>query len=102
MIRRPPRSTLFPYTTLFRSLAAAQRPLLRAARQPAGQHGHAAQAHRDELHRRLIRAACAGRRRPAIAAPPLYSFSPLLPPPPPAPFFPSPPPPPLPAPERQD
>src|SRR3712207_8858486 len=23
MIRRPPRSTLFPYTTLFRSLAAA-------------------------------------------------------------------------------
>src|SRR2546430_3278345 len=25
MIRRPPRSTLFPYTTLFRSLAAALR-----------------------------------------------------------------------------
>src|SRR2546430_8959163 len=25
MIRRPPRSTLFPYTTLFRSLAAARR-----------------------------------------------------------------------------
>src|SRR2546426_10836805 len=25
MIRRPPRSTLFPYTTLFRSLAADQR-----------------------------------------------------------------------------
>src|SRR2546427_3930106 len=25
MIRRPPRSTLFPYTTLFRSAAAAQR-----------------------------------------------------------------------------
>src|SRR5256884_92104 len=24
MIRRPPRSTLFPYTTLFRSLAATQ------------------------------------------------------------------------------
>src|SRR5258708_20462892 len=24
MIRRPPRSTLFPYTTLFRSLAAVQ------------------------------------------------------------------------------
>src|SRR5258706_16363749 len=24
MIRRPPRSTLFPYTTLFRSLAAAR------------------------------------------------------------------------------
>src|SRR3712207_7705181 len=26
MIRRPPRSTLFPYTTLFRSRAAQQRP----------------------------------------------------------------------------
>src|SRR2546422_8027675 len=27
MIRRPPRSTLFPYTTLFRSLAAALKRL---------------------------------------------------------------------------
>src|SRR3712207_9510401 len=26
MIRRPPRSTLFPYTTLFRSLARAAHP----------------------------------------------------------------------------
>src|SRR2546429_2720558 len=26
MIRRPPRSTLFPYTTLFRSISAAPRP----------------------------------------------------------------------------
>src|SRR5258707_7745842 len=26
MIRRPPRSTLFPYTTLFRSLLACPRP----------------------------------------------------------------------------
>src|SRR3712207_8370259 len=26
MIRRPPRSTLFPYTTLFRSQAGADRP----------------------------------------------------------------------------
>src|SRR3712207_9224451 len=31
MIRRPPRSTLFPYTTLFRSLAAV-RVLLRPSR----------------------------------------------------------------------
>src|SRR5476649_1242253 len=29
MIRRPPRSTLFPYTTLFRSADAAKRGLLR-------------------------------------------------------------------------
>src|SRR3712207_7189693 len=28
MIRRPPRSTLFPYTTLFRSWSAASRPTL--------------------------------------------------------------------------
>src|SRR5260370_7766955 len=38
MIRRPPRSTLFPYTTLFRSpaarAAAAERP--RRARPPGG------------------------------------------------------------------
>src|SRR5690349_22407727 len=32
MIRRPPRSTLFPYTTLFRSLRSG-----RAARRPARQ-----------------------------------------------------------------
>src|SRR5215510_2556489 len=30
MIRRPPRSTLFPYTTLFRSLASASSCLARA------------------------------------------------------------------------
>src|SRR2546426_9241668 len=31
MIRRPPRSTLFPYTTLFRSLLALRKnPLIRA------------------------------------------------------------------------
>src|SRR3712207_8306446 len=34
MIRRPPRSTLFPYTTLFRS--QAQRPLLRVRRDRPG------------------------------------------------------------------
>src|SRR2546422_6249643 len=30
MIRRPPRSTLFPYTTLFRSLAEDQQKRIRA------------------------------------------------------------------------
>src|SRR3712207_8813684 len=34
MIRRPPRSTLFPYTTLFRSLAAQLHAV--RARVPAG------------------------------------------------------------------
>src|SRR3712207_7990754 len=39
MIRRPPRSTLFPYTTLFRSTAA------RARREGAGSRGDQRQAH---------------------------------------------------------
>src|SRR3989442_13004781 len=34
MIRRPPRSTLFPYTTLFRSLVQLAQPLVRP---PQGQ-----------------------------------------------------------------
>src|SRR2546422_7194171 len=34
MIRRPPRSTLFPYTTLFRSGPARQDPLCRAVDVP--------------------------------------------------------------------
>src|SRR5258708_10868476 len=33
MIRRPPRSTLFPYTTLFRSVADEQRVVLLATAQ---------------------------------------------------------------------
>src|SRR2546421_7297447 len=36
MIRRPPRSTLFPYTTLFRSLAVRLRPKTSAGPQPSG------------------------------------------------------------------
>src|SRR5256885_17108042 len=34
MIRRPPRSTLFPYTTLFRSLGAELQVLLGRAKAP--------------------------------------------------------------------
>src|SRR3712207_7393597 len=33
MIRRPPRSTLFPYTTLFRSGEAAAKPCKKAGQQ---------------------------------------------------------------------
>src|SRR3712207_6970318 len=40
MIRRPPRSTLFPYTTLFRSLVQAWPEV---AHDPAGGHAEAAQ-----------------------------------------------------------
>src|SRR3712207_6915888 len=41
MIRRPPRSTLFPYTTLFRSLEA---PWLRRASAAEGRNGEAVHA----------------------------------------------------------
>src|SRR2546422_9209713 len=34
MIRRPPRSTLFPYTTLFRSIYLRENPLLRKPLKP--------------------------------------------------------------------
>src|SRR3712207_9213894 len=37
MIRRPPRSTLFPYTTLFRSERAARGDEVRAARLDAAE-----------------------------------------------------------------
>src|SRR5947208_9214463 len=46
MIRRPPRSTLFPYTTLFRSLVLSRRGTSRDAlveagrRRSAAAHGH--------------------------------------------------------------
>src|SRR3712207_7098414 len=47
MIRRPPRSTLFPYTTLFRSRVGG-RGRLHASRRgvrAAVHHGHATRAH---------------------------------------------------------
>src|SRR5438067_4975214 len=36
MIRRPPRSTLFPYTTLFRSVTINEAPTFRADQMPYG------------------------------------------------------------------
>src|SRR2546425_9314224 len=65
MIRRPPRSTLFPYTTLFRSqrradglngeVPAARRPLVRAGRSRERPRDHTAHGvlphqHRSEEH----------------------------------------------------
>src|SRR5258705_2238417 len=53
MIRRPPRSTLFPYTTLFRSprrLAQERREFLRNPRQDAGHRGLRLHRHRSEEH----------------------------------------------------
>src|SRR2546422_2142620 len=39
MIRRPPRSTLFPYTTLFRSDLRAEGPVVQQEAPPAGHRG---------------------------------------------------------------
>src|SRR5258708_18573163 len=52
MIRRPPRSTLFPYTTLFRS----HRPV---RGEPAGEPGEAAVAVAPQVARPLYSGACA-------------------------------------------
>src|SRR5215204_6959654 len=59
MIRRPPRSTLFPYTTLFRSRATRSRP--RAAAWGAGagcprseEHTSELQSHSDLVCRLLL------------------------------------------------
>src|SRR2546422_4136875 len=49
MIRRPPRSTLFPYTTLFRSVHAPHAQVQRLARRLLGGHG-------GRERRRLLRA----------------------------------------------
>src|SRR5258707_10359725 len=54
MIRRPPRSTLFPYTTLFRSPGEPRRPAPDRARRRVAVRarlpGPAAQARRSEEH----------------------------------------------------
>src|SRR2546427_13060646 len=56
MIRRPPRSTLFPYTTLFRSIALE---LLRGARdlplEPAALDARHHTAHRLDLREQSLR-----------------------------------------------
>src|SRR6202007_3444480 len=49
MIRRPPRSPLFPYTTLFRSASAAYREAADAAGAAAGKQ-NAANKTRSEEH----------------------------------------------------
>src|SRR3989441_9092575 len=64
MIRRPPRSTLFPYTTLFRSLHRVQHDRGRAPRD--------AEEARDALHGhardlRRLAAAHPNERRPIMA-----------------------------------
>src|SRR3712207_9565647 len=60
MIRRPPRSTLFPYTTLFRSQGPGARRAQQEAHRPRAQVlGHRPRAHRGggwhrACHRRRV------------------------------------------------
>src|SRR2546422_7774647 len=57
MIRRPPRSTLFPYTTLFRS------------HQGGAREGGAREAQEEPLHRRGARRPAALRAHPRAGGP---------------------------------
>src|SRR2546422_8257570 len=70
MIRRPPRSTLFPYTTLFRSDPRQLPP--RQAREPrAGRHVEAAPRHARmplHLHRAGAEQVADGRHRQLAVA----------------------------------
>src|SRR5439155_27232652 len=50
MIRRPPRSTLFPYTTLFRSTVPADAAIGRAAEGVLGRRAGAVAENRSEEH----------------------------------------------------
>src|SRR3712207_7384291 len=59
MIRRPPRSTLFPYTTLFRSFIQAQRHLQPHERTPALPWAQAPQLSAVALHRTIHRVSIA-------------------------------------------
>src|SRR5256885_6523849 len=62
MIRRPPRSTLFPYTTLFRSGRVEDAADLGLLLQPLGDFGGVAlvlgQAHRSEEHTSELQSPC--------------------------------------------
>src|SRR6266480_5229423 len=49
MIRRPPRSTLFPYTTLFRSRRPWSRGRAPGPRTPLGQRAARSEEHTSEL-----------------------------------------------------
>src|SRR6266513_5118060 len=52
MIRRPPRSTLFPYTTLFRSCRAGS-ARRRRCREPGASRRHRSEEHTSELQSRF-------------------------------------------------
>src|SRR5256885_13100056 len=59
MIRRPPRSTLFPYTTLFRSRFAGKRSACESTAASASEHLKEASEHvRSEEHTSELQSPC--------------------------------------------
>src|SRR5574341_2488997 len=74
LIRRPPRSTLFPYTTLFRSVCSRTRPQTKPRLRPRNarttqkltQHGIEAQNGTLIFYRRTVDAAEAGQNTPLM------------------------------------
>src|SRR2546422_6057228 len=93
MIRRPPRSTLFPYTTLFRSRNGSLRPVIHQelplgqaprAHEAVMENGHHGKIVRSEEHTselqsrlhlvcRLLLEKKKSQRRPTIALAPVLS-----------------------------
>src|SRR3712207_7667681 len=63
MIRRPPRSTLFPYTTLFRSVLPVVLDVLSVVRDRRGPRRHPKLREELEMHPRPRRC---GKKRPSI------------------------------------
>src|SRR3712207_9430150 len=57
MIRRPPRSTLFPYTTLFRSWARTRRPTRPSKKSPKPCEGRRAPNMQEPTAEELLRSA---------------------------------------------
>src|SRR5256885_11640231 len=58
MIRRPPRSTLFPYTTLFRSGSGADGPRARRGRQILFRRHGKGELYRSEEHTSELQSPC--------------------------------------------
>src|SRR6266496_6172179 len=52
MIRRPPRSTLFPYTTLFRSLTTCEKMLCESGSHSGAEHRSRSEEHTSDLQSR--------------------------------------------------
>src|SRR3712207_8777296 len=66
MIRRPPRSTLFPYTTLFRSFLIHRALLFKGFRQPSEELRRVLPLEeRAQFHTRLVKLRLAGADRAA-------------------------------------